>query len=181
MRGVDPLTVILSPNTKLCWNRFGAVSISKRLRDLFFSLKFYSREPRFYLFPSSSSLTLTKTKVLPQKWDICALTRWTGKGILCVVWVYLEKKAEGTPITHTDVSADLLSDQKKSCISIIKQIKLGLDQSSILVTSLSRLTLRCSHLAASRFEAQRLPWSKNASRELGNEQIFHWLDVVGCD
>lgn len=176
MRGVDPLTVILSPSTKLCWNRFGAVSISKRLWSRISGKRRGLREPRFYLFPSSSSLTLTKTKVLPQKWDIYALTRWIEKGILCVVRVYLDKKGEGTRITHTDVS-----DPKNSCIFIIKQIKLGLDQSSILVTSLSRLTLRYSHLAESHFKAQRLPWSKNASRELGNEQIFHWLNVGGYD
>lgn len=77
---VDPLTVILSPNTKLCGDRFGAVSISRSLRPLL-SLKFCSRELYFYLFfffffLSFPPLTQTETKILPHQWGNWGLTCW---------------------------------------------------------------------------------------------------------
>lgn len=56
---VDPLTVILSANTKLYRDIFGAVSIRKRLRERSFSPEI---QLLFYLF-SLPLPTQTKTKV----------------------------------------------------------------------------------------------------------------------
>lgn len=108
---VDPLTVILSPNTKLYRDRFGAVSISRRLWDNCFPGNSAPESSTFifpFLFPLKPRQRFYLNSGVIGLWPGGFKREYSG-----LVWVFPEKKkGKRTWIIYRGVTADLLSDHK---------------------------------------------------------------------